>query len=74
MTRKNLKILSLVLGAVVLVVGVICLVAGIKAGTEEIGFFDALGQIFGAGGEIVEDVVENGDVIEDVVETAASII
>ena len=68
------KITAIVLGAIVLAVGITCLVAGIKAGNEEITFFESLAQLFGSTGEVVEDVIENGDIVEDVVETAASII
>ena len=71
------KVIAIILGLAILAVGVICLIAGIKAGQEEIGFFDALGQLFGATGEVVEDVVtdpEAGEVVEDAVEAAINLI
>ena len=71
------KVTAIVLGLIVLAVGIICLIAGIKAGQEEIGFFDALGQVFGAAGETAGEVVtdpEAGEVIEDAIETTSALI
>lgn len=49
-----------------------CIMAGIKAGQEEIGFFEAFGQLFGAGGTTPEPDVDSG-VIEDAVEAVFKI-
>lgn len=71
------KVVSIVLALIVLAVGIICLIAGIKSGQEGISFIDALGQMFGAAGEVVEEVVtdpEAGEVVEDAVETASALL
>ena len=76
---KGWRITAIVGIALLLVVGIICTIAGIKSAQEDIGFFDALGQIFGITAETAGEVIENGgetagEVVEDAVETVASII
>ena len=75
---KGWRITAVVLFILFAVVTTICIVAGVKAGTENIGFFDALGQIFGAtgeaAGEVVEDVVDNAGEVVDGAETLARMI
>ena len=71
------KVVAFVAIGLLVAIGVTCLIAGIKSGVEEIGFFDALGQLFGASGEVIEDVVtdpEAGEAIEGGVEACINLL
>lgn len=69
------KVVSIVLALVVLAVGVICLIAGIKSATDDISFIDALGQMFGAAAETTPEVLpEGGEIVEEAIETATDLV
>ena len=72
---KNLatkwKVVALIAIAIVIAVGVVCAIAGIKSATDDISFLDALGQMFGGAKEIAEEVVPDSS--QDVVPAACLI-
>ena len=76
---KGWKITGIVGIVLLLVVVGICIAAAVIAGQESIGFFEALGRVFGVvaetGGEIIENGGENaGEVVDGATEVLASII
>ena len=75
---KGWKITALVGIAVLLAISVICIVAGVKSAQEDIGFFEALGQVFGAAGEtageVVDDALDNAGEVGDAVEASLNLI
>lgn len=73
------KIIGVVGILLFLAVAGVCIAAGVIAGQESIGFFEALGRVFGVaaktGGEIIEEAGQSGTgVVEGVTEAVASII
>lgn len=61
-----------ILCVILAVIATFCIIAAVKAGQQDIGFFEALGQLFGAGGTTPEPDVDSG-VIEDAVEAMLKI-
>ena len=61
------RIATIVLIVILAVVATICVVAGVKAAQEDIGFFEALSDLFGVAGKTAQDAVENaGDTAGEV--------
>lgn len=54
----GLKVTMIIMMIVLVVIATICVVAGVKAGQESIGFFEALGNLFGVTAEKAPEVVE----------------
>ena len=56
---RGWRIIAILLAVVVIAIGVIALIAGIKSAQDNIGFFDALGKMFTFSKETSESVAEN---------------
>lgn len=71
---KGWRITAIIGIVLLLVVGVVCTIAGIKSAQEDIGFFEALGEMFGVVGETAGEVIENGgDTAGEVVDGAETL-
>ena len=62
-----------ILSVILAVIATFCIIAGIKAGQQDIGFFEALGQLFGVGGGTTPEPDVDSGVIEDAVEAMLKI-
>lgn len=54
----GLKVTIFIMTILLVAIATICIVAGVKAGEESIGFFEALGNLFGVTAEKAPEVVE----------------
>lgn len=70
MSKTAWKAIGIVALIVLLAVTIVCIVAGVKAGNEDIGFFDALGQLFGIG-TAEPEVIEPGEEIVEAIKNIA---
>ncbi len=67
---KGWKIFGIIMILLLVAVAIVCIVAGVKSGNEDISFLDALRQLFGIG-TAEPEVIEPGEEIVEAIKNIA---